>query len=98
MRTETVELAASVGNKTTMAGAGMTGLGWFTSNEFFGLIGAVVALAGLGITWYYKRESNRRQAEESELRKQEIELRMRLMRYGGKPLDGGELELQGEPE
>lgn len=72
----------------------MTGLGWFTSNEFFGLVGIVVALAGFFVSWYYKREANRRQAEESalrrhesELRSREIELRMRLMRYAGKPIE-----------
>ncbi len=46
----------------------MTGVGWFLSNEFFGLVGAVVAVGGLVLAWYYKREANRRQLVEHELR------------------------------
>lgn len=68
MQTETLDHLAATGGKTIAAGAGMTSWGWLISNEFLGLVGALVAVAGLGITWYYKRESNRRQAAEHALR------------------------------
>lgn len=95
MKQETIELVAAAGNKTTIAGAGMTGIGFFMSNEFFGLVGAIVVVAGWLVNWYYKRKADKRQEaedarrqHESDLRSQEIELRMRLMRYAGKPVDG----------
>ncbi len=68
MKNETIEALGATGSKTIATGAGLTGFGWLTSNEFLGLVGAVVAVAGLAITWYYKREANRRQALEHELR------------------------------
>ncbi|WP_398493360.1 holin [Variovorax sp.] len=68
MRNETIDALAAAGSKATATGVGMTGVGWFLSNEFFGLVGAVVAVGGLVLAWYYKREANRRQAVEHELR------------------------------
>lgn len=68
MRNETIEALGATGSKTIVTGAGLTSFGWLTSNEFLGLVGAIVAVAGLVITWYYKREANRRHAREHELR------------------------------
>lgn len=68
MKTETLDHLAATGGKTIAAGTGMTSWGWITSNEFLGLVGAAVAIAGLCITWYYKRQANRRQIVEHELR------------------------------
>jgi uncharacterized membrane protein len=68
MKNETIEALGATGSKTIVTGAGLTSFGWITSNEFLGLVGAVVAIAGLVITWYYKREANRRHAREHELR------------------------------
>ncbi len=85
MKNETIDTLAAYGAKTTAVGTGMTGLAWFTSNEFFGLVGATVAIAGLLVTWYYKRESNRREAARHELY-------MKMLRRGMKPdTDLGEL-------
>lgn len=75
MKTETVDTLAALGGKTTIAGAGMTGVGWLTSNELFGLVGACVAIGGFLVTWHYKREANKRQAAEHEVR-------MRRLRKG----------------
>ena len=51
MKSETVDAIdvtmAAVGTKATYTGAGVTGLGWFLSNEFFGLAGILIGLAGL---------------------------------------------------
>lgn len=68
MKNETIDTLGGAGSKAIVAGTSMTSWGWITSNEFFGLVGAMVAIAGLVLTWYYKRESNRRQALEHELR------------------------------
>jgi hypothetical protein len=46
----------------------MTGGGWLASNEFLGLVGALVAVGGLVVTWYYKREANKRLIEEHKWR------------------------------
>jgi hypothetical protein len=77
MRNETIDTLAAVGGKATATGVGMTGVGWFLSNEFFGLVGAFVAVAGLLVAWYYKREANRRQVVEHELRVARLRLGMR---------------------
>lgn len=68
MKTETIEQVGGAASKVTLAGAGITGWGWLASNEFLGLVGAVVAIGGLAVTWYYKREANQRHAAEHQLR------------------------------
>jgi hypothetical protein len=68
MKNETIDALGATGGKTIATGAGLTSFGWLTSNEFLGLVGAAVAIAGLAVTWYYKREANRRQAREHALR------------------------------
>lgn len=68
MKDQTIDTLGATGTKAIAAGTGLTSFGWITSNEFLGLVGAGVAIAGLCITWYYKREANRRQAIEHELR------------------------------
>ena len=48
MHIETIESTmAATGARATYAGAGVSGLGWFLSNEFFGLAGVAIGLAGL---------------------------------------------------
>ena len=83
---DTIDAAmAAVGTKATYAGAGVSGLGWFLSNEFFGLAGVVIGTFGLLITWYYKHKANKRHEREHELR-------MLLLRRGHRPdTDLGEL-------
>lgn len=68
MKTETIEQVGGAANKVTLAGAGLSGWGWLASNEFLGLVGALVAIGGLVVTWYYKREANKRHAAEHQLR------------------------------
>ena len=85
MKSETLDTLSATGTKTIVTGVSMTGWGWFTSNEFFGLIGAAVAVAGLAITWYYKHKANKRHEREHELR-------MLLLHRGHRPdTDLGEL-------
>ena len=79
MQIETIESTmAAVGAKATYTGAGVSSLGWFMSNEFFGLAGVGIGLAGLFISWHYKRKALR-------LREQEHELRANLLRRGLDP-------------
>lgn len=81
---DTIEALGATGSKAIATGAGLTSFGWLTSNEFLGLVGAAVAIAGLAVTWYYKREANRRQAREHALRM------ARLRRGLGEESDLGE--------
>ena len=89
MKNETIDTLGATGSKAIMAGTGMTSWGWLTSNEFLGLVGAFVAIAGLCLTWYYKRLSNARQEAEHQLRM------ARLRRGMNSGTDWGEL---GEDE
>lgn len=69
MKHETLDTAmAAIGSKATYTGVGVTGVGWFLSNEFFGLAGMCIGLAGLFITWHYKRQAHRLRVREHELR------------------------------
>lgn len=47
---------AAVGQKTSIAGAGTTGFAWMFSNEFLGIAGLLVAIAGLLVNVYFKRK------------------------------------------
>lgn len=81
MQIDTLEsTVAAAGARATYAGAGVSGLGWFFSNEFFGLAGVGIGLAGLFISWYYKRQALR-------LREREHALRASLLRRG---MDAGD--------
>lgn len=86
MKIDTLESIGAAGSKTAIVGAGMTSWSWFTSNEFFGAVGALVAILGLVITWYYKREANRRLSQEAAHRARERDLRMSLMMGTGRPV------------
>ena len=50
---------AAVSSKTTYAGAGITLSGWWTSNEFLGLAGLLVATLSFVTNWYYKHKLTR---------------------------------------
>lgn len=76
MKNEAVDLTiAAAGSKTTYIGAGVTGLGWFLSNEFFGLVGVMIGVIGLTVNVYFKLHANRRANLEHEAR-------MALLRRG----------------
>ena len=86
MKNETIDATmAAIGTKTTYTGAGVSGLGWFLSNEFFGLAGVIIGAVGLLITWYYKHKADKRHAREHDLR-------VDMLRRGRRPdTDLGEL-------
>ena len=85
MKTETIEMLAGAGNKTTGGGALVGFLGWLASSNAIGAIGLAVAVIGMLVNWYYKREANRRLGAEHLLRQQERQMRMDLMRATGQP-------------
>lgn len=68
MKTETIEHIGAISSKATVAGA-MTGFwGWLSASGTLGLLGLLIALGGLAVNWYYKREANRRHTAEHELK------------------------------
>lgn len=68
MKIETIDTLASVGNRATGTGAGLTVLGWVTSAQFVSIAGLALALAGVLVNWYYRHKANRRQEAEHALR------------------------------
>lgn len=69
MDREAIEVGvAAVASKSTYAGAGTSFLGWLLSSEFTVIFGIVVALAGLGVNWFYKAKADRRGQAEHEAR------------------------------
>lgn len=74
-RIESVEPAASAASAkalaATMAGAGTLSFGGLTANDMAMVIGAVVAVLGLLVQWYYRHK-------EFKLRERETNARMGL--------------------
>lgn len=69
MKNETIDATmAAIGTKATYTGVGVSELGWFLSNEFFGLAGVIIGAVGLLITWYYKHKADVRHTREHDLR------------------------------
>lgn len=88
MKTETIDAVGRTGQLVTQSAAAFTGWAWLTSNEFYGFIGALVALGGLWITFYYKRKADRRMEEEHALRMKERQQRLDLMLATANPFAG----------
>ena len=96
MKSETIDALATAGSRTTGGGAVVGFLGWLASSQAIGLLGICIALLGALVSWYYKREANRRFAAEHSLRQQERQSRIDLMRATGRTVlhdtDMGALE------
>lgn len=98
MKTETLEAIGAAGNKATIIGGSVAVAGKMSAADLAAYVGAAVAVIGLLITWYYKREANKRQAREFERRENERQMRMDVMRATGVPVfhedtDLGRLEV-----
>lgn len=52
-------IVASAASKSMYTGAGLTLGGWWTSNEFLGLAGLLIATLGFATNWYYKHKLTR---------------------------------------
>ena len=85
MKTETLDSIGANGTKLSIIGAGTASAGLWTASEIAAIVGALVAIAGLIITWYYKRAADQRMVAEHSLRQQERQIRIDLMRSTGQP-------------
>lgn len=96
MKTETMDSLGAAGTKAVLLGAGTAAGGWLTASEFAAVVGALVAIGGLLLSWHYKRAANARHVAEHELRQRERQLRIDLMQAAGRPIpaesDIGRLE------
>lgn len=95
MKTETLDAIGTTGVKVSVVGAVGSGWGALSVNELAAIVGAVVAIGGLLITWYYKREAARLRRAEHAGREQERLLRMELMRKTGVPLQDPTFAVEG---
>ena len=93
MKTKTLEAIGAAGNKATIFGGSVAVAGNLSAADMAAYIGAAVAIIGLLITWFYKREANKRQAADDRRREAEHQrrdaersLRMELMRTSGVPI------------
>lgn len=93
MKTETLEAIGAAGNKATIIGGSVAVAGKMSAADIAAYVGAAVAIVGLLITWYYKREASRRQAAEAEDKRKERALRMELMRTTGRPIFPSDTDL-----
>lgn len=60
--------AASVANKTTMAGAAAGLTGWLTQINWLGISGVLIAVLGLLVNFYFQHRRDKREAAESAAR------------------------------
>ena len=65
-------VGASIAQKVPTAGAAAGFLGWLSQVNWVGLTGALVAIAGLLMNWYFQRRRDRREADESAARIQAL--------------------------
>lgn len=93
MKTETIDALATAGGRTSGGGAVVGFLGWLASSQAIGLFGVCIALLGALVSWYYKREANRRLSAEHALRQQERQIRIDIMRASGVLLPGSDTDL-----
>lgn len=89
MTPENLEHAGAVTGKAAIGVGALTAAYGFMADNIFGLIGALVAVMTLAVTWYYKREDARRKeaaaglyATSVALYNEERALRIQLLRKG----------------
>ena len=75
---------ASIGSKTTVAGAWVGLLGLLSSQEFLSNVGVIVAVLGFAMSWYYRHKDTKnsqmfREREDARAQ-EEHELRMKELR------------------
>ncbi|MDR0280160.1 MULTISPECIES: holin [Delftia] len=97
MKTETLDMIATTGSRTTGGGAVVGLFGALASSQAIGLLGIAVALLGALVNWYYRREANRRSEAKARDEAAERALRMELMRKTGVPFRPAREELDTSP-
>ncbi len=92
MKTETLEAIGAAGNKATILGGSVAVAGKMSAADLAAYVGALVAIIGLLITWFYKREAAKLRRADDARREREFlrrdaerQLRMDLMRATGAP-------------
>lgn len=86
-KTDMLEKIGDIGNKVTITTGGTSLLlGWFTTEHVLSLIAAICTVAGMLITWYYKREAARRLAQEAARRAEIHALRVETQRLHNEEL------------
>ena len=74
--------AAAIGSKTTLAGSATAGVGWATSSAFFGWVGVIIALLGLGVTYYFRRKEHELRLRDDARKEAEHLARMQAIQGG----------------
>lgn len=59
---------ASIASKTTTAGAGVAGLGWWFSSEAAVFVGILIGVLGLVVNVYFQMRRDRREQREHDAR------------------------------
>lgn len=65
----------AVSNKATVLGGGTSILGFVASVNWLGLLGFLIALTGLLVSWYYSSKKNAREEDEKKYARMQDELR-----------------------
>lgn len=73
---------AGVAGKITVFGAGTSGVSFFLSNQFFGFVGAAVAVLGFLVSSYYRRKEYQFKLADERRKQEEHELRMQQLKGG----------------
>lgn len=74
--------AAAIGSKTTLAGSATAGVGWATSSAFFGWVGVIIALLGLGVNYYFRRKEHELRLRDDARKQAEHLARMQAIQDG----------------
>ncbi|CAB5675094.1 MULTISPECIES: holin [Comamonas] len=74
--------AAAIGSKTTLAGSATAGVGWATSSAFFGWVGVIIALLGLGVNYYFRRKEHELRLRDDARKEAEHLARMQAIQGG----------------
>lgn len=73
MKDQATEAAiATVANKVTATGTGITLFGYLTLNDFALIVGVLVTIAGFAVNLHYKRKHDRRAEELHQARLSEL--------------------------
>lgn len=70
----------AVSNKATVLGGGTSILGFVASINWLGILGFLIALTGLLVSWYYSAQKNSREKAEHKARMAEYEARMQAIK------------------
>lgn len=70
----------AVSNKATVLGGGTSLLGFVASMNWLGILGFLIALTGLLVSWYYSSKKNAREEAEHKARMAEYDARLQAIK------------------